>query len=298
MSTGYFATSNTVTDYDVTLTITGDVASLRPRLSEAMQKLGYTVVGEQPLYAKRSAKGGARWDCSFEALDYPTRLTVSLKQVNDIAVVATFNYEVKSYKHLTKGDRQTLVREAEAIAALASERLSISACPSCATPVTDDSHFCRRCGAPLVVEIAELEVFRLTRKSRTAYHNLVIGVVTLFVAGLLLLPLLWVEPKLFKVLLTIGSAFGAFGLFAMLQGMWQLHFALNPNSAKEAIARPAPAFTAPPTQALPVVPGRASITEGTTDLLTASIEKDERRTLEPLPRRAPDTGEVDDERLM
>jgi hypothetical protein len=126
----------------------------------------------------------------------------------------------------------------------------------------------------------------------------VIGVVTLFVAGLLLLPLLWVEPKLFKVLLTIGSAFGAFGLFAMLQGMWQLHFALNPNSTKEAIARPAPAFTAPRTQALPAVPGRASVTEGTTELLTASIEKDERRTLEPLPRRAPDTGEVDDERLM
>ena len=58
-------------------------------------------------------------------------------------MVATFNYEVKSYMRMTNGDRQTLLREAEAITALASERFSISACPSCATPVTDDSHFCR-----------------------------------------------------------------------------------------------------------------------------------------------------------
>ena len=297
MSTAYLGTLSSVSDYDVTLTITGDIESLRPRLSEAIQRLGYSVLGEQPLYAKRSAKGGARWDCSFEVLDYPTRLTISLKQVNDIAVVATFSYEVKSYKHMTKGDRQTLVREAEAIAALASERLSISACPSCATPITDDSHFCRRCGAPLVVEVAELEVFRLTRKSRTAYHNLVIGVVTLFVANLILLPLLWVEPKLFKVLLTIGSAFGAFGLFALLQGIWQLHFALNPNASQQAIAHPAPAFTAPLTQALPAVPARASVTEGTTELLP-NIENNEHRTAEPVPRQALDTGEVDDERLM
>lgn len=298
MSTGYLATSNTVNDYDVTLTITGEVESLRPRLSEAIQKLGYTVLGEQPLYAKRGAEGGARWDCSFEVLDYPTRLTISLKQVNDIAVLATFSYEVKSCKHMTKGDRQTLVREAEAIAALGSERLSISACPSCATPIIDDSHFCRRCGAPLVVEVAELEVFRLTRKSRTAYHNLVIGVLTLFIASLLLLPLLWVEPKLFKVLLTIGSAFGAFGLFALLQAIWQLHFALNPNSSQKAIARPAPAFTAPLTQALPVRPARASVTEGTTELLVSNIENDERRAAEPVPHQALDTGEVDDDRLM
>ena len=54
--------------------------------------------------------------------DYPTTLTISLKQTNDAAVLATFNYEVKSYMRMTKGDRQTLAREAEAIAALAMER--------------------------------------------------------------------------------------------------------------------------------------------------------------------------------
>jgi hypothetical protein len=60
--------------------------------------------------------------------------------------------------HLTKGDRQTLAREAQAIAALATERGAISACPSCGTQVTDESNFCRRCGAPLELDLPELEV--------------------------------------------------------------------------------------------------------------------------------------------
>jgi hypothetical protein len=301
MSAEYLS-STIVSDHYVTLTITGEVESLRLRLTEAIQKLGYTVIGEQPLYAKRNAQCGARWGCSFESLDFPTRLTISLKQINDIAVVATFYYEVKSNTRMTKGDRQTLVREAEAIVALASERLSISACPSCATPVTDDSHFCRRCGAPLVIDVAELEVLRLTRKSRTAYHNLFIGVVSLIFASLLLLPLFWAEPKLFKALLTFGSVAGAFGVFALLQGMWQLHYALNPKTT-ELVARPEPVFTAPPTGALHPASARASVTEGTTELLGANMAQKERRTAEAIPRKVLDTGEVvdsevDDERLM
>jgi len=218
--------------------------------------------------------------------------------VNAIAVVATFNYEVKSYMRMTKGDRQTLLREAEAMVALASGRSSVSACPSCATPVTDDSHFCRRCGAPLVIDVSELEVLRLTRKSRTAYHNLVMGVVILFVTSLLLLPLFRVDPKAFKVLVLFVSAFGAFGLFALLQGIWQLHFVLNPGIAKQGVVPGAPALNAPVTQALPTPVARASITEGTTELLVSNIVSDEHRRPEPIPRRVQDTGEVDEDRLM
>ena len=297
MSAEFLGTNTTISDHDVTLTITGDIDSLRPRLIEAVQKLGYKVLGEQPIYAKRNAQCGARSGCSFEALDYPTRLTIQLKQVNNIAVVATFNYEVKSYMRITKGDRQTLLREAEAMVALASGRSSVSACPACATPVTDDSHFCRRCGAPLVIEVAELEVLRLTRKSRTAYHNLVMGVVILFVTSLLLLPLFRVDPKAFKVLVLFVSAFGAFGLFALLQGIWQLHFVLNPAAAKQ-VKPAARSLTAPVTQALSPQFTRDSITEGTTELLVSNIDNDEHRRLEPISSRVQDTGEVDEDRLM
>lgn len=297
MSAEYLGTSTTISDHEVTLTLTGDADSMRPRLIEAVQKLGYKVLGEQPIYAQRKAQCSARSGCSFEALDYSTRLTILLKQVNAIAVVATFSYEVKSYMRMTKGDRQTLLREAQAMAALASERFSVSACPSCATPVTDDSHFCRRCGAPLVVEVAELEVLRLTRKSRNAYHNIVMGGVVLLVVGLFVLSLLMMEPKALKALLLLGSVLGAFGLFALVQGVWQLHSTLNPKAAQPTATPPAPVFAAPLTQALPS-PARVSITEGTTELLVSNIASDKRGTLEPVSNRVLDTGEIDDERLM
>src|ERR1041385_939893 len=139
----------TVSDLDLTLALPGDVNTVRARLVNALQTLGYKVLGEQPLYAKRGRQGAARYDCSLNVLDYPTTLTISLKQTNDVAVLATFSYEIKSFMRMTKGDRQTLAREAEAIAALAMERSALSACRTCGTQVTDESNFCRRCGAPL-----------------------------------------------------------------------------------------------------------------------------------------------------
>jgi hypothetical protein len=284
-------------DHDLTLTISGDAESLRRRLREALETLGYTVLDEQSLYAKRAAQGGACYDCSFEALDYPTRLNISLKQTNQFAVLATFHYEVKSHWGMTRGDRQTLWREAQAIAALASERLALTSCPACATTVTDDSHFCRRCGAPLVVDVPELEVLRLTRRSRTAYHNMFIGLVVFVVAGLLVLPVIWTaNPKAVKALVLFGSMMSAFALAAFFQGIWQLHFALNPKTATPSV-RPQPELTSRQTTALP---STTSVTEGTTELLGTFTT----RNPEPLPRRRMDTSEVldtgdlDDDRLM
>lgn len=292
---GDFLSNTKVSDHDVTLTIIGEIESLRPRLSGAIEKLGYTILGEQPIYGKRGAQGAARHGCSFAALDYPTRLTISLKQINDIAVVATFNYEVKSCMRLKKGDRQTLWREAEAIAALAKQG-SISACPACATPVIDDSHFCRRCGAPLVVDVAELEVLQLTKKTRAAHNKLVVGLVALFVAGVLFSPLLWVvEAKLFRVLLMLGSVAVMFGLFALLQVVLELHLPLKPKPV-ELVARAQPIFNAPFTTALNPAMAHASITEGTTELLDLNVKR--HQPLEPLAIRVLDTDEIDDERLM
>jgi len=295
MGADYLSASTTLSDHYVTLTLVGEMEQLRPRLIEAMQTLGYRMLSEQPLFGKRPAKGSARWDCSLEVLDYPTTLTVSLKQINQVAVVATFSYEIKSYRHMTKGDRQTLMREAEAIAALATESLSISACPGCGTQITDDSHFCRRCGAPLVVDVAEMEVLRLTKKTRTAYHNLVIAIVMMFVTALLLLAMLvFAPPKADKVLFWITSAFGGFALFALLQGIWQIHYTLNPKNSKELTARPQPSFAASVTTALPPRTAQDSVTEGTTELLFNS----DRRVAEPIQRKSPDTSGIDEERLM
>jgi hypothetical protein len=295
MSTEYL-TGATLSDHDVTLAIPGDVEGVRTRLIDALQKLGYRVLGEQPLYAKRRSQGCATWDCSLNALDYPTTVTISLKQTNNVAVVATFNYEIKSYMSMTRGDRQTLAREAEAIAALATERLAISACRACGTQVTDESHFCRRCGAPLVLEVPELEVLRLTRSARGSYHNIFVATSALLLA-LLFVGLFFVipGPRIYWMFLWFSAPLAGYALFLLAQGVWQLHRTLNPKPAKNSATATQPVFNAPAvTTALPPARPAASVTEATTDLLSTR----DRREPEPLGRKDRTTAEIDAERLM
>src|SRR5215217_6971220 len=279
MSTEY----TTVSDNDVTLAIPGEIGSVRERLIEAVQKLGYKILGEQPIYAKRGKQGSACYDCSINVLDYPTTLTVSLKQTNDAAVLATFSYEIKSYMRMTKGDRKTLGREAEAIIALATERLVISACRSCGTQVTDESHFCRRCGAPLVLDVPELEVLRLTKDTRGSYHQIVVGTVMLLLAALTFIPVTIVKGGgIYAPLFWVVIPFASYALFMLLQGVWQLHHTLNPKGTKTLTTDPQPAFKSATTTALP--PANISVTEVTTSLL---------RSKEPIHRKDPNTAEFD-----
>lgn len=295
MVTGYMSTSTSLSDHDLTLAIPGDVESVRLRLIDALQQLGYKVLGERPLYAKRGGQGSACWDCSLNVLDYPTTLTISLKQTNDVAVVATFNYEIKSYIHMTKGDQQTLAREAEAITALATERLAISACRACGTQITDESHFCRRCGAPLVLDLPETEVLRLTRGSRNSYHNIFVGMVALLLALLTVLPVFVVNgARIYGPLMWIGIPLGSYALFLLLQGIWQLHHTLNPKTLKSATTKPQPAFSASVTSALPPAPAKASVTEATTELLATG----DRHVAEPIRKKDASTAEIDIDRLM
>lgn len=295
MSTDYLY-GTTVTDHDLTLAIPGDAAIVRARLIQAVQTLGYRVVAEQPILAKRGAQGAARYDCSFNVLDFATTLTISLKQTNDQAILATFNYEVKSCTWMTKGDRQTLAREAEAIAALATERLAMSACRSCGTQVSDESHFCRRCGAPLVLDLPELEILRLTRGTRGAYYNIFMGVISLFLAALTLLPIFVVAgTRLFGPFVWAGLPLGMIGFMFAIKGAWQLHRTLNPKEEKNVLPRLQPAVVTSATTSLPPRPAQPSITEGTTDLLVPARDQ---RTPEPVPRRGESTAEIDPERLM
>lgn len=297
MSTDYdYLYGTAVLDHDITLAIPGDAASVRERLIQAVQTLGYKVVAEQPIIAKRGKQGAARYDCSFNVLEYQTTLTISLRQTNEHALLATFNYEVKSCMYMTKGDRQLLAREAEAIAALTTERLAMSACRACGTPVNDESHFCRRCGAPLVLDLPELEILRLAKGARHGYHNIFVGVLSLLAAALTLLPIFVVAgTRIFGPFFWVGLPLAIFGFLITIQGMWQLHRTLNPKDVKSAKPRLQPGVVTSNTTALPPRPAHASITEGTTDLL---VPVRERRTPEPVHRQSESTSEIDPERLM
>jgi hypothetical protein len=295
MSTDYMS-GTTVSEHDLTMAIPGDMASVRARLIDAIQQLGYKVLGEQPIHAKRTARACARLDCSLNVLDYPTILNISLKQANDVSVLATFNYEVKSYMGMTKGDRQTLARETEAITALATERHAISACRACGTTITDESHFCRRCGAPLVLDVPELEVLRLTRGARGGYHHIAVGLFAMLLAVVCLSILFLINGVRISPVFWVGFGIAVYGLVVLTQGAWQLHFALNPKkTTKNAIPTAQPAFKSSVTTALPPAPARASVTEGTTELL---LQTRDRREKEPVLRKDHDTAEIDSDRLM
>lgn len=285
--------STTISDHDLTLAIPGDAGSVRARLVNALQTLGYKVLGDQPLYAKRGRQCSAKWDCSLNVLDYPTTLTISLKQTNDAAVLATFNYEIKSYIRMTKGDRQTLAREAEAIGALAMERSALSACRTCGTQVTDESNFCRRCGAPMALEVAELEVLRLTRNTRHSYHNMFVGIIALLLAMLTVLPWFIVNgARIVSPMLWVGIPLASYGLFQLLSGAWQLHRTLNPNTTKTLTGATQSALKPPvTTTALPAAPG--SVTEMTTNLLSHDA-----RQKESVPRKDRNTSGLDSDQLM
>ncbi len=288
-------------DHDLFLTIPANSETLRLNLPQALERLGYKVISEQPLLAKRGAVGGAQYACSFEPLDYPTKLMIGLKPLNHNATQATFSYELKSAGWgIFEGDKDTLQREAEAIAALALYSGAAAACVACGTATTDDSRFCRRCGAPLVADAPELEIYRLTRGARAGWRDVTLGAVMVLslLALMVVIDFLGLgpfKPKLVKAFMIFGTLWGAFGVWALIEGLRELHRTLNPSENKSPAAfaeRAAPSFlSGAPINALPPRPAQFSVTEQTTNLLT------------PEPARAPllaegrDTAEMETPRM-
>ena len=172
---------------------------------------------------------------------------------------------------------------------------SSSACPTCGTQITDESHFCRRCGAPLAVEVPELEVLRLTRGARHSYHNIFLAIVAFLLALVTALLSLVVDgATIYAPLIWVGISLACYALLLLIQGIRHLHLTLNPKSLTT-LDRPKLTFNASITTALPPAPINASVTEGTTELLSS---KNSSRVVETVRRQAKTTGELDSDRLM
>ena len=137
------------TDYNSKRVVVGDVETVRQRFVGALEKLGYYVISEQPLVAKNSTQQSAfaSVNCFPSVLNSPIRLTIGLRLFNETSTVATFDYSIMN-SVVTKGDRQTLEREIEALMALVMTRPAAIVCAVCGTSQTSDSRFCRACGAP------------------------------------------------------------------------------------------------------------------------------------------------------
>jgi hypothetical protein len=174
MSDGGFYTF----EHDVTRTVAGDVEGVRARLADALEQVGYRVLNENPIQSRRSAKGGATTGCSNDILDYHSSLDVGLKAAGVNSTRVTFAYTIKGVYtgYLSKGDRHTLTREAEAVIALATARVVAAHCSACGAE-TAGARFCRQCGAPIPLSHpAELDVLHLTADANASYKNIAAGV--------------------------------------------------------------------------------------------------------------------------
>lgn len=269
-------TAYQTTEHYLRRILAGDVASVRERLIGALERLGYDILDDDEMIVRgrREARGWGTSYSSADVLDYPMTLTVRLKQHGEFGTRATFDYVVK-HPSITKGEREVLSREAEAISALASVRSRDSVCSSCGTESTDDSKFCRRCGVKLAIEVPELELLRIYAEMRAGYTSVVatfIAALTSFgITGAALLALIFSG-------ITFGKGIGALLVIGMVLSFLSVVFVgFGWNRSSRALKRGGTSVAPPadvPAPQLLTMPARSydqppSVTERTTNLLKA-----------------------------
>lgn len=260
-----------VAEFSTRRVLAGEAEGVRRRLVYALEALGYSVTSESPLQARRRRlKDVVRADFT----EHSRKLSVSLRPSSETAVAATFDFEVKHGGCMTRGDLQTLEREADAIVALAAAPPASTLCRACGTGNGGDAHFCRLCGAPSAAGVpAELEVLRLTAGSRASLQEITTGLLVALATLAFALPMILfsVRPKVVNagwVALLIGETFG---WLMTLYGVMRLYLTLNSQKRRARLAGVEPAQTIPhalpnaQTTALPPM----SVTEGPTEMLGA-----------------------------
>ncbi|MBL8181625.1 MAG: zinc-ribbon domain-containing protein [Blastocatellia bacterium] len=268
-------TAYQTTEHYLRRILAGDVASVRERLISALERLGYDILDddETVVRGRREARGWGTSYSSADVLDYPMTLTVRLKQHGEFGTRATFDYVVK-HPSITKGEREVLTREAEAISALASVRGRDSVCSSCGTESTDDSKFCRRCGVKLAVEVPELELLRVYAEMRAGYTSVVAtfiaSLASFGITGAALLALMFSGIAFGKgigALLVIGMALSFLSLLFVGFGWNRSSRALKRGGSSVAPPAdvPAPQLLTMPARSFEPPP---SVTERTTNLLS------------------------------
>lgn len=277
-------------EHDVTRHVFGDAESVRARLTDALEQMGYRVLNDNPIQARRSAKSSATSGCSQDILQYQTTLNIGLKTAGINLTRVTFDYEIKGVYsgYMTKGDRRTLTREAEAILALAMARSSATHCAACGADTAGSSRFCRQCGSPLTIATPpQMEVLRMTSNANASSKNIGMGLFFVLLAGLVL-PLLFLHTddpvryaKILKVVLALSSSFGIAGLLMVLFGYWRLRNTINkpieldalPQSPRRGFSENNREINAPDTNELPPTSIQHPVTEATTDLLPHEVKR-------------------------
>lgn len=258
--------------------LAGNVNDVRHRVTLALERLDYDFIdeGEFEIQAKRNSRGWASASASADVLDYSRTLIIRFKPLSENLTRASFAYIVK-HPWLQRGEKEVLTREAETISALATVRATDKICAVCGAESSDESRFCRNCGAPMTSDETALEVLRMTAETRAGHTSVAIGTFTgLFIAFIniaVIISLLYsgVGNKGVFIFLGVGIFLSLLTAISNGFGWKRLNNALK-TSEKDVPARKVFADknvqTIPEgkTNALPAPPAY-SVIEDTTDLL-------------------------------
>lgn len=280
------------TELHVKKVLAGSADNVRLQLIDAVETLGYDVFEDEPnILAKRAAKGWGAF--STNVLDDATTLRINLKAVSETSTRVIFDYTLKR-TYMPRGDRAIVLQEAETIAAISKMQPIERMCSLCETESTDDSKFCRKCGAPLTSERTELEVLRIMGETRAAKSSVVTSslMTSISAVAMLILFLLnnasLIKPKLFVFLMIIGGAGFLAGLIINFFGWNRLKMALNkPETQPDRVPRNAPkTIESVRKKELPEMrTAPASVTEGTTNLLDEEWANDREKEQVPVSNR-------------
>lgn len=272
LNSGDGANASTYGEFHLTLSLAGDANGLRERLGSAAEKLGYRIIADDPLVARRGGSGYG--SITSSVLDYARTLTFRLKPAGTGATLVTFNYV--GYPLNYKGARTVITREAEAIAALASLGPNAAACSACGAEAVDDSRFCRRCGVPMLGEPVQLKVMQLTNTVHAGTRDVSIGIIGFALAVVTFVLIIVIKgmgeltaAAVFTLMWALPS------LFFLGMGLRQLHSTFSPKQTEKVIASGNSNSSLPAelsTGELPKLPPM-SVTENTTNLLT-SLHRD------------------------
>ena len=267
------------TEHVLRSVLSGSIDNVRPRLVQALEQMGYNVLTDAPLYARRRARGLARYYLSANILEYPTQVTIGLREIGKDSTLVTFDYVLEHPGGMSfKGDQHTLTREAEAIIAIAASDQSISSCSSCGTAQASEGRFCRVCGAPTIIsEPAELEILRITAESRAGHHLIASGAVISAGGAIIALALFAGSAGV----IPIAAMFGVIivGLLLIFFGIAKLSTALNPCEPAKQMhpGRTTAELVTPTSPALNPTP--ASVTEATTSLLSKTSDSRDKQSV-------------------
>lgn len=264
-----------MTELYVKKVLAGNIGDARARLVASIERMGYDIIEEEPhIIARRGAKGWGGWYASADVLDYAMTLTVRLKPLSENSTRATFDYLIK-HPMLNRGEKNIVVQEAKTIAALSKKQAIEKTCSACETESTDDSKFCRKCGAPLTSEQAELEVLRMMAEIRAGKTSVVAASILMIVSAILLVGAFLlssaglIRPGAFSLFFFLGGLAAVMAVISTFFGWNRMKRALEtPETQTSRIPRYVPEsietgeFHELPPRRTPV-----SITEGTTNLL-------------------------------